>query len=114
MEGDVCIRRACSRICSIFSHSPVFRMGGDEFVVILSGEDYERRAILMERMNEVPEDHSGIRIGDIVSAGMVEYDKNRHHSLQSVCEAADVAMYERKQYLKDTCLDADQEEEIKE
>lgn len=39
-EGDVCIKKACARICNIFSHSPVFRIGGDEFVAILSGEDY--------------------------------------------------------------------------
>lgn len=38
-EGDACIKNACARICGVFSHSPVFRIGGDEFVVILSGED---------------------------------------------------------------------------
>lgn len=39
-EGDAYIKRACARICGVFSHSPVFRIGGDEFVAILSGEDY--------------------------------------------------------------------------
>ena len=26
-EGDICIQNACRKICNIFSHSPVFRIG---------------------------------------------------------------------------------------
>ncbi|MCR5788371.1 MAG: diguanylate cyclase [Lachnospiraceae bacterium] len=113
-EGDECIKRAAARICSIFDHSPVFRIGGDEFVSILSGEDYELRALLMNRMNMLPKDRSKIRFGDIISAGMMEYRKEQHHSFQSVFEAADSAMYERKQYLKSSAVDEDRQEEIAE
>ena len=60
-EGDVCIRNACAKICGIFSHSPVFRIGGDEFVALLSGEDYCQRAKLMEQINALPKDRSKIR-----------------------------------------------------
>ena len=42
-EGDDCIKNACAKICGVFSHSPVFRIGGDEFVAILYGEDYLQR-----------------------------------------------------------------------
>ena len=35
--GDVYIVNSCRGICSVFKHSPVFRIGGDEFVVILQG-----------------------------------------------------------------------------
>lgn len=101
-EGDVCIRNACAKICSVFSHSPVFRIGGDEFVAILSGEDYYQRAKLMEQISALPKDRSKIRIGETVSAGMVEYDKNRHTCLLNVFEEADMAMYERKQLLKES------------
>lgn len=103
-EGDTCIRNACARICGIFSHSPVFRIGGDEFVVLLFGEDYDRRTRLMERVNAIPSDRKKIRIGETLAAGMVEYRRNRHFSLLSVFEEADLAMYERKQFLKMTCL----------
>ena len=27
-------------ICDIFQHSPVYRTGGDEFVVVLTGRDF--------------------------------------------------------------------------
>ena len=103
-EGDACIRKACKKICTVFDHSPVFRIGGDEFVVILSGEDYYNRNKLMEQINAVPGDYSKIKIGDTVSAGMAEYKNNQHLSLLSVLEEADKAMYERKQFLKENTL----------
>ncbi len=98
-EGDECIRRASERICGIFEHSPVFRVGGDEFVVLLTGKDYEHREELMEQMNEIPRERSLHKVGDIISAGMVEYRKDKNFSLLSVFEEADIAMYERKQFL---------------
>ena len=103
-EGDACIKSACEKICAVFSHSPVFRVGGDEFVVILSGEDYYGRNRLMEQINAVPRDHSKIRMGETIAAGMAEYKKDRHPSLSSVFEEADKAMYERKQFMKENVL----------
>ena len=32
--GDEFIRAGCKIICTVFAHSPVYRVGGDEFVVI--------------------------------------------------------------------------------
>lgn len=110
-EGDTCIRNACLKICNIFSHSPVFRIGGDEFVVLVSGEDYFQRKKLVERVNTVPREHSKIRIGETVAAGMADYDKEKHPSLLSVFEDADKAMYERKQFLKESVLPKEKETE---
>ena len=100
-EGDACIRAACKKICTIFKKSPVFRVGGDEFIAILSGEDYRVRKELMNQINAVPSDRSKIRLGETVSAGMAEYDKDRHSSRLQVAEEADKAMYERKQRIKE-------------
>ena len=98
--GDVCIKNACTKICSIFSHSPVYRIGGDEFVVFLSGVDFYQRKELMSQISTIPKDLSKIRIGETISAGMAEYRKDQHTSLLDVFEEADKAMYERKQFLK--------------
>ena len=68
--------------------------------MLLTGKDYEHREELMEQMNEIPRERSLHKVGDIISAGMVEYRKDKNFSLLSVFEAADMAMYERKQYLK--------------
>ena len=99
-EGDVCIKNACARICGVFNHSPVFRVGGDEFVVILIGEDYLQRKRLLERINALPRHPSALRPGETVSAGMADFDRDRHSTLMSVAEEADKAMYARKQKLK--------------
>ena len=101
-EGDICIRDACSKICTVFNHSPVFRVGGDEFVVILIGRDYSNRTNLMEQISTLPADRSKIRIGETIAAGMVEYSKELHPSLLSVFEEADKAMYKRKRKLKES------------
>lgn len=101
-EGDACIKRSCARICRIFGHSPVFRVGGDEFVVILSGEDYEHRSELMDLINAVPLDGSPIKAGETIAAGVAEYQPNVHLSLLSVFEEADKRMYKIKKLMKES------------
>ena len=100
-EGDICIKNACARICGVFGHSPVFRVGGDEFIVILTGEDYIQRQKLLEKINELPKDLSKVRPGETISAGLAVYDNEKHPSVLSVAEEADKAMYEKKQALKE-------------
>lgn len=50
-RGDEYIVRCCNLICGVFKRSPVFRIGGDEFVVILTGESYANRDALMAVLN---------------------------------------------------------------
>ena len=49
--GDEYIKEGCQIICDIFDHSPVFRVGGDEFEVLAM--DYSENSILkfISRMN---------------------------------------------------------------
>ena len=46
-KGDLYLQTACRLICKTFSHSPVFRVGGDEFVAVLVDVDYNRREDLL-------------------------------------------------------------------
>ena len=46
-HGDEYLIGACRIICDIFAHSPVYRIGGDEFLVVLQGRDYENRKKLI-------------------------------------------------------------------
>ena len=48
--GDNFLKAGCHAICEIFGHSPVFRVGGDEFAVIARGRDYEHIEELMQEM----------------------------------------------------------------
>ena len=52
-SGNIYIKEACSIVCHIFVHSPVFRIGGDEFVVILQNDDYKFRDKLLSEATGV-------------------------------------------------------------
>ena len=98
--GDEHIRSASRMICEIFQHSPVFRIGGDEFVVLLTGQDYDRRKALLGTLNDKSEEHIGS--GQVVvSAGMAEYQPGEDMDVHSVFQRADGLMYKRKQLLKE-------------
>ena len=67
--GDEYIRDGCRQICVHFKHSPVFRIGGDEFAALLTGADYESRAELAEQFNRATEEKLGGE-GAVVAMGM--------------------------------------------
>ncbi len=95
--GDEFICEACKIICREFGHSPVFRIGGDEFVAVSEGEDYERIDELMEFIEQSNKNAS--RTGDIVIAcGMEKYKNEKEVS--EVFAKADKKMYENKKRLK--------------
>ncbi len=97
--GDQYIKDGCALICRTFVHSPVFRIGGDEFVVILEGRDYNNRNGLISDFDR--QVHENIINGKvIVSSGMDEYRPGMDDRVQSVFERADRQMYEHKKYLK--------------
>lgn len=97
--GDERIRQASRVICELFSHSPVYRNGGDEFVVYLAGRDYEDRAQLMQALHD--RSVANIETGDVVvSGGLAVFDRNADARLRPVFDRADAAMYKEKQLLK--------------
>lgn len=97
--GDKCIQDAGKLICTIYKHSPVFRIGGDEFVTILEGEDYTNREALLNVFNAQIE--YNIRNGGVVvSSGMAIYNPGRDTGYDKVFERADIRMYDRKKALK--------------
>ena len=51
-NGNAYLVNSCKLICQIFAHSPVFRIGGDEFLVVLIGKDLENHHELMIQLKE--------------------------------------------------------------
>lgn len=51
-NGNAYLVNCCKLICDIFCHSPVFRISGDEFVVILMGNDLRNRGDLITHINK--------------------------------------------------------------
>ncbi|MBQ7463594.1 MAG: GGDEF domain-containing protein, partial [Lachnospiraceae bacterium] len=74
--GDESIREACDMICSIFEHSPVFRIGGDEFVAVLRDQDYEKRESLISNLLYERE-KSRRNAGVTISYGISDYDPEK-------------------------------------
>jgi len=98
--GDDYIRSASLLVCEVFQHSPVFRIGGDEFVAVLTGRDYEHRDELMQKINlRVEENIAYDEV--VVSAGLAEYEPGADTTLHAVFERADALMYKRKRELKE-------------
>ena len=98
--GDTYIKDACAIICEIFDHSPVFRIGGDEFVVILKGHDYEYRQDLLRRFYNIQVENR--RNGLVTIAyGMAEFMPGKDLRMQDVFERADTLMYANKKRFKE-------------
>lgn len=97
--GDELICQASEIICNLFKRSPVFRIGGDEFVVILAGLDYDEREFLIKALNVTAEENKNTG-GVVIAAGMTEYTE-ADHSFLRVFERADSLMYARKKQLKE-------------
>jgi len=97
--GDEYIRQAATLICDHFKHSPVFRIGGDEFVVLLDGADHENMNEIFEGMNKEIENNIGTGKA-VVSVGCSDYVPGSDKSLHDVFERADELMYKRKMQLK--------------
>lgn len=97
--GDAYVKAACELICNEFKHSPVFRVGGDEFVVVLEGADFLNRARLVREFRVKVEANLETG-GAVVSEGVAEYKEGVDKRVQLVFERADALMYERKMQLK--------------
>ena len=98
--GDEYIKESVRLLCDIFVHSPVFRVGGDEFVVFLRGNDYTSRHELMEKLRNRVRENVKDGEGVIMAAGMSEYRPETDSFVSEVFERADKEMYENKQSLK--------------
>ena len=97
--GDEYIRSASVLLCDHFKHSPVFRVGGDEFVVLLEGRDFEARDEIMKNINEEIEGNIG-KGKVVISLGLAEFDREKDSSFHEVFKRADALMYDRKLQLK--------------
>ena len=97
--GDQHIKDACAVICAAFKHSPVYRIGGDEFAVILRGRDYEERESLMENLRKDACRNNG-DCDSLVTGGIADYRPGIDMTCDVVFERANEAMRENKRALK--------------
>ena len=99
-KGDIYLKTASRLICRVFQHSPVYRIGGDEFAVILCGDDYKNREELIGLFEEKREEISALTENKweqvFVAMGVATYDPNLDHAVIDTVRRADKTMYENK------------------
>lgn len=103
-EGDALIKNACSLITRIFSESPIFRIGGDEFVSVIAGKDFENRNELLTKfrseMDYLQANKSKASEQLSIASGIAVYDAKNDVEFQTVFERADEEMYKTKIAMK--------------
>lgn len=95
--GDEFIRAGCKIICTVFAHSPVYRIGGDEFVVIAQGADYENIDKLIENIESVNARNKKKKEVTI-AVGVAKY--NSQEGMSEIFDEADAKMYLNKKRMK--------------
>ena len=105
-KGDSYIKGCCSMVCNVFKHSPVYRIGGDEFIIFLEGEDFINKFKLKDQIKEdfkksfnneeVPEYERYT-----ASIGLAVYSSRKDKNVNDVFKRADERMYNSKEQFKE-------------
>ncbi len=100
-KGDIYLKTACGLICRVFQHSPVFRIGGDEFAVILRNDDFNNRAELVRRFERSRDEICAAnenRWEQVhIAMGIAEFDPQTDKGVIDTVRRADRLMYANKQ-----------------
>lgn len=97
--GDEYILEASKLIKNIFSNGEIFRIGGDEFVALLTGNDCDIIDNLVVEFNQTIENN--IKNNRVtISIGLANYIKGEDNSFGHIVDRADFLMYERKKEIK--------------
>ena len=103
-KGDIYLKKASMLICKVFQHSPVFRVGGDEFAVVLMNEDFRNRVNLMNQFEDRQKeswDSAENKWQEIrVAFGVAVYDSIKDQNVSDTVRRADKIMYENKRQSK--------------
>lgn len=99
-KGDEYLKAASRLICKVFKHSPVFRIGGDEFAVVLENEDFHNREALVQEFEEKQKEACAQAESEWdevrVAIGIAVYDPEHDRSVSDTARRADKLMYENK------------------
>ena len=97
--GDQAIIEAKNIISKVFKNSTIYRIGGDEFVLILDGSDYYKRDHLYNEIAKInAQNKKDNKV--VIACGMADYDRNNDFVLRKVFIRADELMYKNKEELK--------------
>lgn len=97
--GDEYIKKGCEILCDIFSKSPVYRIGGDEFVIISQGKDYQQLEDKIAKVHKI--NRKNKKMHDITMA--IGYARNEgDKKIADIFARADSNMYANKKQMKES------------
>ncbi len=97
--GDEYIKNAVQIISKIFKNTTIFRVGGDEFVLIIDGNNYYNYEYLIKKLKEINIKNLNTN-NPVIACGISEFIPNQDKELNDVLKRADEAMYKDKKELK--------------
>lgn len=103
-KGNLAIQAMVKTICDLYKHSPVYRIGGDEFLVVVQNVDFDNQDIIWRQL--VPYLHQrsqGLKepwLELSFSAGRAQYQPGIDEDLKAVFRRADAAMYKVKRQIE--------------
>ena len=102
--GNELIILVAKVISDTFKRSPVFRIGGDEFVAVLQNRDMEEYEELLMRFDSTCAnsfiEKEVVQIPISVAKGIAWFDSKKDSNFVDVFKRADDAMYENKRKMK--------------
>ena len=104
-KGDKVICNLCDTLCSIFKRSPVFRIGGDEFVVVAENLDFDNLKANVDKFRSCIDHNTGntdLEPWERASAaiGYAVYDPDNDCGIEDTLKRADEDMYKFKKEMK--------------
>ena len=102
--GNDLIITASRIICEVFKKSPVFRIGGDEFLVILQNKDLENKDALLASLDlecaMTFVEKGSAKVPVRIAKGFSAFDPVKDTCFSNVFERADSEMYKNKRIMK--------------
>jgi len=100
VKGDEYLKKSAAILSEIFVNSPVYRIGGDEYAVILQNDDYVNRESLIKEFEkksaETLEKAENEWEKVSMSMGITDFDPENDRYIDDVVQRADELMYKNK------------------
>ena len=105
-KGNQYLKNSADLIASVFGRENLYRIGGDEFVVVMEGKERQAESmqLLQEFRTRIRDYHErkGLKPWEQVyaAAGIADYTSGKDTCTEDVLKRADMAMYTEKVEMK--------------
>ena len=103
--GNFALKKCCNMLCEVFEKSSVFRIGGDEFVIVLENDDSKNVNEKIKQFYELLDtqnNDTNLQAWEKISVavGFARFEPSQDEGVANVFKRADKAMYSKKIAMK--------------